>query len=34
MKRIIEKVFNNKSFTNYCENMLKMYNFGRVNCLA
>ncbi len=34
MKKIMKKMLNGKAIANYCENVLRMYNFGRVNCLA
>lgn len=33
MKKIIDKLFStNKNVANYYENVMSMYNFGRVNC--
>lgn len=34
MRRIIKKIANSKRFNKYCVNMMKMYNYGRVNLLA
>lgn len=31
MKRMINKIAASKKFNKYCTNMLKMYNYGRVN---
>jgi|GEM_PF-1900071 hypothetical protein len=33
MKKIMNKLVNtNKNIVNYYENVMAMYNFGRVNC--
>lgn len=34
MRRMIKKIANSKRFNKYCVNMMKMYNYGRVNLLA
>lgn len=34
MKKMIKKIATSKRFNNYCNNMLKMYNYGRVNIPA
>ena len=31
MKRMMKKIAESKRFNKYCVNMLKMYNYGRVN---
>lgn len=31
---MIKKIANSKRFNKYCVNMMKMYNYGRVNLLA
>lgn len=31
MKRMINKVLDNKKFNKYCVNVLRMYNMGRIN---
>lgn len=31
MKKIINKLTDSKKFNKYCTNVLKMYNYGRVN---
>lgn len=31
MKRIVNRILDNKKFNKYCVNVLKMYNYGRVN---
>ena len=31
MKKIINKLTGSKKFNMYCTNVLKMYNYGRVN---
>lgn len=31
MKKIVNRIFDSKKFNKYCVNMLKMYNYGRVN---
>lgn len=34
MRRIMKKIAENRKFNNYCVNVLKMYNYGRVNIPA
>lgn len=34
MKRMIKKIAESKKFNKYCVNMLRMYNYGRVNLPA
>ena len=34
MKRMMKKISESKRFNKYCVNMLKMYNYGRVNLPA
>lgn len=34
MKKSIKKLFTSEKFTKYCVNMMKMYNYGRVNTPA
>ncbi len=34
MKRMIDRMIESKKFNKYCVNMLKMYNYGRVNIPA
>jgi hypothetical protein len=34
MKRMINRMIESKKFNKYCVNMLKMYNYGRVNIPA
>lgn len=34
MRKIIRKMFDSKKFNNYCVNVMKMYNYGRVNVMA
>lgn len=34
MKRMIRKIAASKKFNNYCNNMLRMYNYGIVNMPA
>ncbi len=31
MRRIMKKITENRKFNKYCVNVLKMYNYGRVN---
>lgn len=31
MRRMINKIADSKKFNKYCVNVLKMYNYGRVN---
>ena len=31
MKRMINKIAENKKVSKYCVNMLRIYNYGRVN---
>lgn len=32
MERIMKKIMNSTRLNHYCANVLKMYNYGRVNC--
>ena len=34
MRRMINKITDSKKFNKYCVNVLKMYNYGRVNLLV
>lgn len=34
MRKTIKKMFESKKFEKYCVNMMRMYNYGRVNTLA
>lgn len=34
MKKIMKKITESKKFNKYCANMLKMYDYGRVNMPA
>lgn len=34
MKKMINKMIENKMFNKYCVNMLRMYNYGRINIPA
>lgn len=34
MKRMIKKIATSRKFNNYCDNMLKMYSYGRINMPA
>ena len=34
MKRMMKRIATSKRLYNYCENMLRMYNYGRVSMLA
>ncbi len=34
MKKMIKKIATSKRFNDYCNNMLKMYSYGRVNMPA
>lgn len=34
MKRMIKKITTSKVINKYCDNMLRMYNYGRVNIPA
>lgn len=31
MKKIVNRILDNKKFNKYCVNVLKMYNYGCVN---
>jgi len=31
MKKIVNRILDSKKFNKYCVNVLKMYNYGRVN---
>lgn len=31
MKKIVNRILDNKKFNKYCVNVLKMYNYGRVS---
>ena len=31
MKKIVNRILDSKKFNRYCANVLKMYNYGRVN---
>lgn len=34
MRKMVNKITASKKFVKYCNNMLKMYNYGRVNMPA
>lgn len=34
MRKTIKKILDSKKFNEYCVNVMRMYNFGRVNVLA
>lgn len=34
MRKSIKKLFNSKKFNDYCVNVMRMYNYGRINVLA